>query len=75
MAITLTTFSKKFRGSIGLLVFPHTPLELFLFLPRSNTVGKKCQNVLVPFQSPEKNSKYTPHTKHYQRAYYALFRV
>ena len=50
MAITLQKCSKKFMGSI-----PPYPLELFLFLdlPRSNSAGKKCQNV-VPFHPPEK---------------------
>ena len=38
MAITLSKFSKNFRG-----IVPRTPLELFLFLdlPRSNSAGKK----------------------------------
>ena len=51
MASTPRRFSKNFG-----IAFPRTPLELFLFLdlPQSNSVGKKCQNV-VPFHPPEKN--------------------
>ena len=43
IAITLPRFLKNFRGSL-----PPYLLELLLFLdlPRSNSAGKKCQNVV-----------------------------